>query len=295
MQAIRKSYSLVCRIARRGKGRDTVANVSTKRRKLPTTRRKQATKRQPQKIEAVKETFDASLQYGLPGRVRDDSPNHSYLRLAERIRLRILSGELKPGDRLLNEIELAREEGVGRTTLREALRLLASGGLIETRRGVQGGAFITHPDARDLDDQMTTTLSLMHMYGKLGDDEIGEVNQALMSTVTRLATERASDDERANLVALALSLADVKNDDEWVDVGRAFNLQVIHMARNRLVAIFMQPLIWIGGVRYKDRRQAPGWREVTAIRYQELADAINRRAPAAAEEAMVRIVQGYHP
>jgi DNA-binding FadR family transcriptional regulator len=272
-----------------------VADLSTKRRKQSTKGRKQSAGRGIQRIDAQKETSDQSPQHVRSPRIRDDAPNHSYLRLAERIRLRILSGELKPGDRLLNEIELARKEGVGRTTLREALRLLASGGLIETRRGVQGGAFITHPNVRDLDDLMTTTLSLMQMYGKLRDDEIGEASRCIMATGARLATLRGSDEEGANLVALALSLRDVKDDDEWVRVGRTFNLQVIHMTRNRLLAIFMQPLLWIGGARYKERRQAPGWREATAIRYGELADAIKRRAPAAAEEAMVRIIEDHHP
>lgn len=262
--------------------------------KVSTKKRKQSAKSRIRRVEAPPKTVDHDKQYVGPPRTRDE-PNHSYLKLAERIRVRILSGELKPGDRLRNEIELAREEGVGRTTLREALRLLASGGLIETRRGVLGGAFITHPNVRDLDDLMTTTLSLMQMYGKLSDEEIGEASKCLMATAVRLATERSTEEEMANLAVLALSLRDVKDDDEWVRVGRAFNLQVIHMTRNRLLEIFVQPLLWIGGARYQERRQVPGWREATAIRYGELADAIRRKAPAAAEEAMIRIIGDFDP
>ncbi len=63
----------------------------------------------------------------------------AYAVLAEHLRNRILSGELQPGARLPGEAELTAEFGVGRSTIREALRSLASQNLITTTRGVTGG------------------------------------------------------------------------------------------------------------------------------------------------------------
>lgn len=66
----------------------------------------------------------------------------AYAVLAGHLRSRILSGELQPGERLPGEAELTAEFGVGRSTIREALRSLASQNLIETTRGVTGGASV---------------------------------------------------------------------------------------------------------------------------------------------------------
>ena len=63
------------------------------------------------------------------------------VRVAEAITEMIVQQRFRPGDRLPNELELAEELHVGRTTLREALRILSTRGLVEARRGV--GTFVT--------------------------------------------------------------------------------------------------------------------------------------------------------
>src|SRR3954462_921719 len=62
-------------------------------------------------------------------------------RLAQSIRLGVLVG----GERLPPERELAETLGVSRVTLREAIGALRSAGLIESRRGRGGGAFVVSP------------------------------------------------------------------------------------------------------------------------------------------------------
>lgn len=220
---------------------------------------------------------------------------HAYLRVAESIRLRIISGELKPGDRLPNENDLARDEGVGRTTVREALRLLASARLIETKRGVQGGAFVTHPSADDLDDLMLTALSLMTVNGELADKELAEATAYMMPTAARIATERGSEAEMQQLVTLARSLATASDDDQWVEIGRRFNTLLVEMSRNRVLSMFLKPVMWFAPTRYREHRLTPGWREKSAALYLQMAEAISRRDPTAAEEAMLRLRQQYAP
>jgi GntR family transcriptional repressor for pyruvate dehydrogenase complex len=248
--------------------------------------------RKDPKVSAQKASIRAK-QAGSPKAGRQS--DHAYLRVAENFRVRILTGRLKPGDRLPNESDLAREEGVGRTTVREALRLLASSRLIETRRGVRGGAFVTHPSTQDLDDAMMTALSLMTMSGGLRDEEIAEATQYTMPMIARIAATRGTDEEVRTLVSIATSLGGARNDDEWVEFGSQFNLSLVEMARNRLLSMLIKPLMRLAPLQYKERREAPGWREKTAVIYQELADAIRRRAPAAAEEAMLLLRERYGP
>jgi GntR family transcriptional repressor for pyruvate dehydrogenase complex len=64
------------------------------------------------------------------------------------IRDAILSGRLKPGDRLASEKELIEQFGVSKATMREALRVLEAIGLLEIRKGIAGGAFVAEVDMR---------------------------------------------------------------------------------------------------------------------------------------------------
>jgi Transcriptional regulators len=65
----------------------------------------------------------------------------------QRIRGKLASGELRPGDKLPAERELAKQLDVSRNVVREALRSLEIAGMIKTRKGAHGGAFIEEGSA----------------------------------------------------------------------------------------------------------------------------------------------------
>jgi DNA-binding FadR family transcriptional regulator len=65
--------------------------------------------------------------------------------VAERLRGQIASGEMAPGDTLPSESELMQQMGVSRPTLREAMRVLESEGLLQLGRGARSGAVILAP------------------------------------------------------------------------------------------------------------------------------------------------------
>jgi len=77
-------------------------------------------------------------------------------RIVEQIRDAVLSGRLKPGDRVASEKELVVQFGVSKATMREALRVLEAMGLVEIRKGIQGGVFIAEVDMK------TTIHSIMN-------------------------------------------------------------------------------------------------------------------------------------
>lgn len=80
--------------------------------------------------------------------------------VVDELRERILSGELAEGERLPIEEDLTTQFGVARTTLREALRVLESQGLITIRRGRGGGPIVTHPDLAPISMVLATSLQL---------------------------------------------------------------------------------------------------------------------------------------
>jgi len=65
--------------------------------------------------------------------------------VAQQLRAKIASGELRPGDALPSESELLKDFGISRPTLREALRVLESETLIQLGRGSRSGAIILAP------------------------------------------------------------------------------------------------------------------------------------------------------
>jgi DNA-binding FadR family transcriptional regulator len=80
--------------------------------------------------------------------------------VADLLRHRIVSGELAEGDRLPPEEELTEQFGIARTTLREALRVLESQGLISIKRGRAGGPVVTHPSLGPVAMALAVSLQL---------------------------------------------------------------------------------------------------------------------------------------
>jgi GntR family transcriptional regulator len=71
-----------------------------------------------------------------------ESEQPIYQQIARALEARIVSGALKPGEQLPSERQLSEELGASRMTVRQALRILSSKGLIETRTG--SGTFVGH-------------------------------------------------------------------------------------------------------------------------------------------------------
>lgn len=90
---------------------------------------------------------------------------------------------LRPGDRLPSEPQLAQRLGVGRSTLREAIRALSHGGLLETRQG--SGTFVTAGPA---------PASLDVRLAQARVSEVFEVRRALEVLIAEIAPLRRTDD-----------------------------------------------------------------------------------------------------
>ncbi|MFO7741928.1 MAG: GntR family transcriptional regulator [Anaerolineae bacterium] len=86
-----------------------------------------------------------------------------YVQIAQSLRHRITSGELKPGDRLPAERNLSQHLGVTRRTLRHALQVLESEGLIVRRHGV--GSFVSEPKIERRAERLSSFTTVMTRRG----------------------------------------------------------------------------------------------------------------------------------
>lgn len=122
------------------------------------------------------------------------------------IRSRVAQGELKPGQKLRSERDLAEHYGVSRSGVREALRGLERGGVIEIRKGPKGGTFIRSADAELVTQSLNDVVSL----GAVSIASLTESRTIVMTAVTRLACERGTDadfDRLEESIALTEQLA----------------------------------------------------------------------------------------
>ncbi|GAA4323988.1 FadR/GntR family transcriptional regulator [Pigmentiphaga soli] len=111
--------------------------------------------------------------------------------ICDRIRSQLASRQLKPGDKLPAERELAVQFGASRAAVREAIRSLEMAGLVELRKGVKGGAFIREGDPA----VVTQSLRDMVFLGRLSLESLTESRVILQDAVIRLAAQRATEDD----------------------------------------------------------------------------------------------------
>ena len=85
-----------------------------------------------------------------------------YTKVINDIKEKILSGELKNGDRLPSEREMAERLDVSRTSIREAIRTLEIMGLIESKRG--SGNYITNSFGNSLFEPLSIMFMLQYSF-----------------------------------------------------------------------------------------------------------------------------------
>ncbi|MDO8278523.1 MAG: GntR family transcriptional regulator [Burkholderiaceae bacterium] len=111
--------------------------------------------------------------------------------VSESIRAEISSGRLQPGDKLPAERQLAAAYGVGRYTVREALRSLEMSGLVNMRKGAKGGAFISQGNAGGVAQSLTDLVSV----GGSSLEELTEARTLLLQLAVELVCDRATEPE----------------------------------------------------------------------------------------------------
>ncbi|GLY98948.1 FadR/GntR family transcriptional regulator [Actinoplanes sp. NBRC 103695] len=211
----------------------------------------------------------------------------AYQQLADELRNEITSGRLQPGERLPPEPELCVRTGVSRSTVREALRLLASQHLIVTTRGVTGGSFVAHPDAAQLADSLTTGLTLLNNAAEIGLADLLELRRALEVPAAGLAAARRTDQHLAEIRA---TLFDPGLDEVGVMIQAHadFHAAVAKATANPLFELVTRPLYQVEcGSELIEAAPDGYWRRIDAD-HRELLALIEARDPEGATGAARR-------
>lgn len=200
---------------------------------------------------------------------------------ADQIAARITAGEWEIGAKLPPESALAGELGVGRSTVREAIKELRGRGLVEARQG--SGVYVT---ALERSDDWEVVLRRADI------DDVLEVREAIETAATSLAATRRDSGDLARLRATLKKRADAEHggsDTELVDADLEFHRTVVRAAHNPVLSELFEsfaPRVRTAMVDMLQLAPDDRYRHDQAV-HSEILDAIRRRDPAGAMAAML--------
>jgi DNA-binding FadR family transcriptional regulator len=166
----------------------------------------------------------------------------AYEQVADQLRELIVTGDILPAQKLPNEATLARQFGVSRATIREALRVLSAQNLLRTTKGTGGGSYITLPTVDRISDYLSANISLLSATENVSLDEFLELREMLEVPAARLAARRRDATHVHDLrAAIPDSPLQMTTEDQFI-LNRGFHSALVLAAGNALLAIAAQPI-----------------------------------------------------
>ena len=203
------------------------------------------------------------------------------VRIADQLTEMIAGRRFLPGDKLPNEIELADELQISRTTLREALRILSTRGLVEARRDI--GTFVTqsksiHADYDVLKIQNTNVTTR----------ELYEMRLMFEPQAAYYACLRASDEEMATIFRYGELDEEMiqRRDPLWDESEQKFHNSIASATHNQFITALLpifNRAIHQGIIL---ANEAPEVSEMTLHDHRVLMDYLRDRNPEGAKAAM---------
>src|SRR3954471_14317868 len=199
------------------------------------------------------------------------------------LREMIHRGELRPGDRLPPERDLAKLLGVSRPTLRAGIRSLAAVGVLQSRQGA--GTFVVKADGPpSLDSSPLRLMASLHGFTPA---EMFEARRSLEMAVAGLAAERATGDHMASMAEeIAGMYASLDDPEQFLVHDMRFHQTVAAASGNRILTALMNMVATIlFEVRSKTVKRARDLKE-SAEMHRSIYRAIRDRNGDAARDAM---------
>lgn len=205
----------------------------------------------------------------------------------EQLKDLIFKGQLKPGDQLMTERELAQSMGVSRPTVREAINKLVVMGLLENRQGQ--GTFVISP----ADDIQKNPLAAVINGHDVSLQDLLEVRLGLECNAVAMAARRATEEDILELEkSLEQMIAEIEKREEGLgsDADLSFHMAISYATKNTVQIHIMRSFYDLLFFGIKQNLQHlytdPANPERVIEQHKAIVDAIRRRDPDDAYEAM---------
>lgn len=181
-------------------------------------------------------------------------PVHTYQRIVEQIEEAILSGDIPIGSQLASERDLMVQFSVSRPTVREALRVLQSMGLIESRPGTRGGPQVLAPSSKTLGRSFRTMIGT----DALSVSELVQYRVILEGSASKLAALRHTPEqlERMRVAVARMQAAAETNAEDFASADLEFHEAVWAASGNQILEMSGQAVS--GVLRGMMQRDAEG-------------------------------------
>jgi GntR family transcriptional regulator, transcriptional repressor for pyruvate dehydrogenase complex len=187
--------------------------------------------------------------------------------VADRLLDEIVQGRLAPGQAVPTERELARSFRVGRSSVREALRVLESKGVIRGNVGTFEVAEFGNP--------LSDSLRLLLTLEEADVGELFEVRRVIEVEMAALAAERRTDEDLARMdEALAAMREHIDSEEAYIAADIRFHLAIVAAARNRIAHRMMQAIREILRRALGPVFHVPGSPALSTRQHREIRDAI---------------------
>jgi len=214
---------------------------------------------------------------------RREAPSTEITRMLLRY---LLSREIKLGDRIPPERQLAQILGVGRSTVREAIKSLSLLGLLEVRQG--DGTYLSQSTSDLLPQVIDWGLVLKEPYVI----DLVEARERLEPMIAELAAKRRSEEDLENLRRLVEKMKASTDDiEEYADADTAFHLRLAEAAGNEVFRNFLSTVQALLRVWATKALRAAGEPENFLQMHVPVMEAVERGDGPGARKAMTARVQ----
>jgi GntR family transcriptional repressor for pyruvate dehydrogenase complex len=226
--------------------------------------------------------FGGVVEAAVGGRNRSGTErSYLYGKIVDLIREMILDGRLAVGDKLPPERALARQFGVSRNCVRQAVQALAERGILESRQG--DGTYVRAPDESVLTENLAQAMA---MHAELLED-IWEFRFLIEPQIAFLAAKSITREEIDRLKVLVFDQQKsmlAGSPDPELDV--AFHRAIVKAARNKVVLKMMEMVNEVLNESRVDLLQSHARTKASVTGHLKLIDALERNDPDAACHAM---------
>jgi GntR family transcriptional regulator, transcriptional repressor for pyruvate dehydrogenase complex len=219
-------------------------------------------------------------------------PRRAFEEISAEIKRLIFKGTLKPGDRLPSETELANQFGVGRQTIREALRLLDLSGFISMQKGCAGGPLVVDTILNSIGNSFLEAFQMKRITIEELTVTRTEIEKIVIDYVLRNA-------EEADIKALEENISEARrkleNNLPAFDTNVQFHKLLARASKNLVFLIVMESIVPV----ISDSRSQLGHRlevsERCVVEHEVILDTVRRKDRMAIdllEQHLVRVGEG---
>jgi len=209
--------------------------------------------------------------------------------ILEQLEQRILNGELKEGEKLPTEKELAEQAGVGRRAIREGLQALELKGLVDIRRG--SGTYVRR---NDMESYLETLLANIHAYLANDRAQLLHVIQ-FRSIISSHAVEELARNPSPEVVKSLEKMLDRQrrsfeqnNPGQYHNAHLAFHLEVVESLKNPIITMLYAPVLRLILTTMRESGSHLKIMKEAIREHGNIVRAIKRGDPQAAKKAVLK-------